>query len=109
MPSQKQNRVYPHCDPRVLHAPGECQTCDEYAGDLQEIRKVWGINFTGHHEVQTDNGTSLLPCPAEVARPLEVINAWGRNRASTKESLEAQAKEIAEALKMFREDGKGGD
>jgi len=92
----------------VLHAPGECEICDEYAQDLQEIRAAWGINFTGHHDLETENGTPLLPCPAEVERPLDIINAWSRNRAATKESLEQTAKDVAEALKMFRGEAKGG-
>lgn len=50
----------------------------------------------------------MLPCPAEVARPLDIINAWSRNRAATKESLEQAAKDVAEALKMFRGEAKGG-
>jgi hypothetical protein len=43
-----------------------------------------------------------------VARPLDIINAWSRNRAATKESLEQTAKDVAEALKMFRGEAKGG-
>lgn len=38
---------FPHCDSRVLHAPGECEFCDRHP-DWQELRKSWGIAFTGH-------------------------------------------------------------
>jgi hypothetical protein len=37
---------FPHCDQRVLHAPGSCQYCDAYP-KYQELRVAWGINFTG--------------------------------------------------------------
>lgn len=63
---------FPHCDPNVLHAPGECKYCDH--------RPVWqwgriadGINFTGHHD--PDKAT----CPAEQRRPVDTINQWGGN------------------------------
>lgn len=35
---------YPHCDPRILHAPGTCEYCDQ--SGLQEVREAWGIAFT---------------------------------------------------------------
>ena len=38
---------FPHCDQRILHAPGECEHCDGHA-EWQELRKAWGIAFTGH-------------------------------------------------------------
>jgi hypothetical protein len=38
---------FPHCDQRILHAPGECEFCDERE-DWQALRKAWGIAFTGH-------------------------------------------------------------
>jgi hypothetical protein len=66
-------RQFPHCDQRVLHAPGECEYCDMHP-DWQEIREAWGIAFTGY---EPDAGE--LPCPATVKRPLDVINMWGGN------------------------------
>jgi hypothetical protein len=63
----------PHCDQRVLHAPGECAYCDHY-DDWQALRELWGINFTGHQ----DDGK--VPCPSEVARPLEKIYRWPGNQ-----------------------------
>ncbi len=52
----------PHCDQRILHAPGECVYCDGYP-DWQELRRMWGIDFTGHHT------PGKLPCPADYHRP----------------------------------------
>lgn len=39
--------TFPHCDQRVLHAPGECEFCDA-CPEWQALRKAWGIAFTGH-------------------------------------------------------------
>lgn len=64
-PNERPERAipqFPHCDPRVLHAPGECSVCDE-CPEWQELRKHWGIAFTGY----TPEGTEL-PCPADHAR-----------------------------------------
>lgn len=63
----------PHCDGKVLHAPGECWACDLYPV-WQRARETWGINFTGKNEV------GKLPCPSETQRELEDINAWPGNR-----------------------------
>lgn len=81
--------TYPHCDARVLHAPGECAYCDEHP-DWQKLREVWGIAFTGHrptesavsHGAWTGGRTltydvalppgehrAMLPCPADFNRP----------------------------------------
>lgn len=38
--------TFPHCDQRVLHAPGECEFCDA-CPEWQALRKAWGIAFTG--------------------------------------------------------------
>ena len=65
---------YPHCDSDVLHAPGECEYCDEYP-EAQHERIDNDINFTGHHHA--DKAT----CPSEMARPLETIERWPGNRA----------------------------
>jgi hypothetical protein len=64
---------YPHCDARILHAPGECTVCDD-CPQLQSIRLTWGIVFTGYlpegHE---------LPDPATHARGEKSINSWHGN------------------------------
>ena len=64
--------TFPHCDMLVLHAPGECEYCDRHP-DWQKLREAWGINFTGHHD------EDKLTCPAELKRPVEVINRWPGN------------------------------
>lgn len=75
---------YSHCDPRVLHGPkANCEFCNQHA-DWQELREVWGINFTGEHD------SSKQTCPAERARPLDSINAWGGNRPETPELREVR-------------------
>lgn len=68
-------RQFPHCDQRVLHAPGECEFCDRHM-DWQELRVAWGIAFTGWEPDENE-----LPCPATKARSLNKINAWGGNVA----------------------------
>jgi hypothetical protein len=88
----------PHCDQRILHAPGDCWACDLYP-DWQELRTKWGIAFTGHQpEVETANlmtGASEepvktitikreLPCPADFNRPPDSKSdhrQWGPNTA----------------------------
>lgn len=72
--SNRETASFPHCDPRVLHAPTLCEFCDE-RGDLQRLRVSWAINFTGQHDA------SKTTCPAEKARGLENLYAWGGNRA----------------------------
>ena len=65
---------FPHCDPRILHAPGECKYCDAHP-DWQELRAMWNINFT--------NGTDpdKFMCPANVARGFAAPNKWHSNHA----------------------------
>jgi len=67
----------PHCDQKVLHAPGECQICDTYAPDAQKYRQWWGICFTGH---KPDGVETMILCPSEWGRNLETINLWPGNR-----------------------------
>ncbi len=64
----------PHCDQRILHAPGECRYCDKHP-EWQELRFLWGIAFTGYEPEGTE-----LPCPADHARPGKA-QVWGPNRA----------------------------
>lgn len=68
---------FPHCDQRVLHAPGECEYCDEHP-DWQALRFAWGIAFTGY-----EPGPDELQCPATVRRPLGKINNWVGNVATS--------------------------
>lgn len=57
----------PHCDQRILHAPGECWACDLYP-DWQALREKWGIAFTGQAPL-TGVAGNQLPCPADYNRP----------------------------------------
>lgn len=66
--------MYPHCDQRVLHAPGQCVYCDRFSS-LQEARLSQRVNFTG----QSREGFSQ--CPAERERALDAIERWGGNVA----------------------------
>lgn len=65
----------PHCDQRVLHAPGECRFCDD-CPEWQRLRVVWGIAFTGH-----EPGEDQVRCPSR--REVETINRWPGNRAAS--------------------------
>lgn len=55
---------FPHCDPQVLHGPGECEFCDQHH-EWQALRQAWGIAFTGW---EPDESKKELPCPANYAR-----------------------------------------
>lgn len=63
-PTKPQHSIhqFPHCDPRILHAYGECQYCDMHP-EWQELRLTWGIAFTGYEPEGKE-----LPCPADHAR-----------------------------------------
>lgn len=66
--------VQAHCDSRVLHAPGECEYCDEYP-KAQQRRIDLGVNFT------SDNpDPNLKPCPAIQERDWYKINGWAGNQ-----------------------------
>lgn len=67
--------AYPHCDSKILHAPGHCEYCDRHPV-LQQARVNLGINFTG------ESDPAKGKCPAEVDRPLNYINLWTGNVAS---------------------------
>jgi hypothetical protein len=72
----------PHCDQRILHAPGECWACDLYP-DWQALREKWGIAFTGQAPL-TGVAGNQLPCPADHNRPpgsKADHRRWGPNTA----------------------------
>jgi hypothetical protein len=94
-------RQYPHCDQRILHAPGECDVCDKYAKDLQQLRKDWGINFTGHYDTIDNHGVVMLPCPAEVARPFSILNKWSGNTVKKPGWEEKLANDLKETFSKF--------
>jgi hypothetical protein len=96
----KHIQQFPHCDPRILHDPKDnCQFCNEHE-DWQELRKYWGIAFTGHSYdkdgklTMDEYGNFTLPCPAEFTRGMESINGWHGNVAFTPEVKEASEREL---------------
>lgn len=77
-----EDRAYmPHCDSSVLHAPGECEFCDEYP-DFQHYRVVARINFSGHYD------RNKAPCPSTFFRPEATIDKWGGNVATNPDDTE---------------------
>lgn len=74
----KNIRQFPHCDQRILHAPGECRYCDSQS-EWQALRVAWGIAFTGKPAAEGE-----LPCPADHARG-DQHQLWPGNRP-TKEA-----------------------
>ena len=68
---------FPHCDQRILHAPGECKFCDEHS-EWQALRIAWDIAFTNYEPEGTE-----LPCPANYARG-DKCSLWFGNAAKPK-------------------------
>jgi hypothetical protein len=68
--------IFPHCDPRILHAPSECNFCDMHPA-WQFLRLTWGIAFTGYTPDAKE-----LPCPADNARG-DSHKAWPGNQSTT--------------------------
>lgn len=68
---------FPHCDARILHAPGDCEFCDRHP-EWQALRFAWTIAFTGYAPEDKE-----LPDPATYARG-ETINRWQGNVATPK-------------------------
>jgi hypothetical protein len=59
---------FPHCDSRILHAPKSCDTCDMYP-HYQELRKSWGINFTGEDHEYTESQRENIELVAQGRTP----------------------------------------
>lgn len=79
---ERERAFAPHCDQRILHAPGECWACDLYP-DWQALRGKWHIAFTGQTPL-TGVAMKQLPCPADYARPpgsKSDHTRWGPNQA----------------------------
>lgn len=74
---------FPHCDSRILHAPfDDCKYCNDRP-EWQNLRKAWGIAFTGH-----DPEKGQMPCPADAARPAGAENDHRRWRGNVATSAE---------------------
>lgn len=94
---------FPHCDARILHGPKSgCKYCLA-AKDLQKIRRLWNINFTGEYETERD-GVQMLPDPAELARPINKINRWYGNAPQTEEDIKQLDEEHKEFSKKLAEE-----
>lgn len=98
-------KQYPHCDPRILHAPGTCDVCDMHP-DWQELREHWQIAFTGQTpkplaEPSWSSEGPVLPCPADLIRGKSHA-IWGGNRAvketKTGPSLQERAESARNAI-----------
>lgn len=77
----------PHCDQRVLHAPGECEHCDRYPAWQHYRQVVAFIAFTGHEPT-----ADQVPCPSDATRGTGQAHGWGGNRPTRvpEESLPEQ-------------------
>lgn len=64
-----------HCDGDILHAPGQCEYCDQYGADLQALRIELGIAFTG-----MTPQPGQLPCPSAERRTAEQAHRWPGNQ-----------------------------
>ncbi len=85
----------PHCDARILHAPGECDTCDlEEMKALHVERELVGVNYTGHSD-------RPFPCPVDKARAADNYNAWGGNRPTKYEDCGDCGKQISSNYPHF--------
>lgn len=80
--------TYPHCDPRVLHEPGECEYCDQRP-EWQAERIANKVLFTNDPrnsaliEAYLKTGCfnqEYVPCPGMLARG-DAIKVWGGNVA----------------------------
>jgi hypothetical protein len=98
---------FPHCDPRVLHAPEDnCEFCNMHP-EWQELREMWGIAFTGHSYDENgksrsdERGGTILPCPAEFNRGMNSVNGWHGNRAFTPEVREIMDRELDQMNERF--------
>lgn len=81
---------FPHCDQNILHKPGACQFCDMHP-EWQELRVVWGINFSGEYD------PTKAPCPSERHRPAFLSHRWVGNQA-TQEPVRTTPKNIYELV-----------
>ena len=74
----------PHCDFSMVHAPGECEACDECAFGLQHLRHINRVNYTGRRD------PDKAPCPSEIFRSFESANRWGGNYAEVDREVPLQ-------------------
>lgn len=78
--AMKDYDTIPHCDSRILHAPGECAYCDGRP-EWQQERLRMCIAFTGHAPLPGQD-----PCPADESRPPNSPadhRRWAGNKPTT--------------------------
>lgn len=93
---------YPHCDSNILHAPGECEYCDEYPS-RQYKRILDNIAFTGHARV-----LGGYPCPADEARPQGAGNdhrRWAGNKPTSADGDPSWPKETFASIVFYGDKG----
>jgi hypothetical protein len=102
---------FPHCDPRVLHAPEDnCIYCNAHP-EWQALRIAWGIAFTGHsfdnqgNPMPDANGGVILPCPAQYNRGMTSVNGWHGNVPVTPEEDKRREEAFERVSKEFEENG----
>ena len=83
---------FPHCDQRILHAPGECKYCDSHP-EWQALRLAWKIAFTGWTPDADE-----LPCPANKARGTDVDQVWPGNKPKAEPAPNDSTVRIGEPL-----------
>jgi hypothetical protein len=93
----------PHCDPFVLHLPGNCEFC---AGrtDLQTYRLVNKISHTDSEVVEE----GFEPCPALQRRDKENIENWPGNRPENEQRKHERAEHFDRLDVFLKERGLGG-
>jgi hypothetical protein len=75
------DKRFPHCDERVLHAPGQCIYCDDC--QLAQLDRLENnVCFTG------EDNPSKTPCPSDVERGLAGAHHWYGNTPKTKADLD---------------------
>lgn len=93
---------FPHCDQRILHAPGVCAYCDQHP-EWQELRSAWGIAFTGKTPELKGPQQMELPCPADFNRGANHTKWWGGNAArpnfEVAENSRLEDLQVVEALR----------
>ncbi len=96
----------PHCDARILHAPGVCTYCDKHP-EWQEYRLAAGICFTG----ETPENSWQTPCPADQARPPDSPSdhrKWGANKPTSADGDPTWPEETPTSVAMYGDKGGRG-
>jgi hypothetical protein len=86
---------FPHCDRSVLHNPTlGCEFCNAFP-ERQQLREIWGINFTG------ENDPNKTPCPSTRYRSVEHINRWPGNRPKREDGTDVEPPTTERQLTIY--------